>query len=153
MSDLQEEPIRAAGGVVWRAAEGPGDGGRIEVLLVHRPRYDDWTLPKGKAVGPDEDDETTALREVLEETGLRCRLGADLGQIGYVVRGRPKVVRYWAMQVEDGAFAPNDEVDIVAWMASPCLRPRRRDRRPLPRLLGVRAELAHAWPGVHLLVT
>jgi 8-oxo-dGTP diphosphatase len=115
-----DEPIQAAGGVVWRssAPEGSADGG-IEILLIHRPRYDDWTLPKGKAEPDDADAAATALREVWEETGLRCRLGADLGEIGYTVRGRPKVVRYWAMAIDVPGpdFAPNDEVDQVAWMA------------------------------------
>ena len=89
-----------------------------EVCLVHRPRYDDWTLPKGK-LDPGESFEAAALREVWEETGLRCRLGDELETIRY--RGhkdRPKVVRYWRMEVEDDpGFAPNDEVDELRWMA------------------------------------
>lgn len=109
------EPVRAAGGAVWRR-----NAGRVEVLLIHRPRYDDWTLPKGKAdVG--EDDPATAAREVAEETGLECRLGAELPSTRYVDnKGRPKVVRYWAMEPAGPAavpFRPNDEVDQVAWMA------------------------------------
>lgn len=104
--------IEAAGGVVWRT----GDGGRRKVLLVHRPRYDDWTLPKGK-LDPGETAAAAALREVEEETGLRCRLGPPLPSVGYTDRqGRAKRVRYWAMEVQDGAFAPNDEVDEVAWL-------------------------------------
>ncbi|CAA9261908.1 MAG: hypothetical protein AVDCRST_MAG50-2809 [uncultured Acidimicrobiales bacterium] len=104
--------VRASGGVVLRA----GPMGSTEVLLVHRPRYDDWTLPKGKAeVG--EDDEICALREVEEETGLQCRLGAELATTRYTDRfGRPKIVRYWVMDVTGGAFVPNDEVDQVAWV-------------------------------------
>ena len=105
--------MRAAGGAVWRRS---ADGG-VEVLVVHRPRYDDRTLPKGKCEA-GESDEETAVREVLEETGLRCELGADLGDVRYVDhQGRPKVVRYWAMTVLDGAFEPNDEVDEVAWLS------------------------------------
>jgi 8-oxo-dGTP diphosphatase len=115
-----DEPIQAAGGVVWRprATEHGADGG-IEILLIHRPRYDDWTLPKGKAEPADADAAATALREVWEETGLRCRLGADLGEIGYPVRGQPKVVRYWSMVIDAQGqdFEPNDEVDQIAWMA------------------------------------
>jgi 8-oxo-dGTP diphosphatase len=105
--------VRAAGGAVWRW--GPSD---IEVLLVHRPAYDDWTLPKGKVL-PGEDDEDAAVREVLEETGLECELGGELASTRYVDnRGRPKVVRYWAMEVygEAGRFQPNHEVDRVAWL-------------------------------------
>jgi 8-oxo-dGTP diphosphatase len=100
--------IRAAGGVVVR------DG---QVLLVHRPRYDDWTLPKGK-LDADESWEAAALREVEEETAVRARLGRELPSVEYEVRGRPKKVRYWAMEVEeDLGFEPNDEVDAVRWLA------------------------------------
>jgi 8-oxo-dGTP diphosphatase len=101
------EVVRAAGGVVL------ADG---EVLLVHRPRYDDWSLPKGKLL-PGETDEEAALREVEEETGLVCRLGAELATSEYVdARGRPKVVRYWLMEPVDGVFEPHDEVDEVRWL-------------------------------------
>ena len=91
--------------------------GRVAVLLVHRPRYDDWSLPKGKC-DPGESDEDCARREVEEETGLRCDLGGELPSTHYVDRkGRTKQVRYWAMTVIDGEFAPNDEVDEVRWLA------------------------------------
>jgi 8-oxo-dGTP diphosphatase len=101
--------VRAAGGIVAR------DG---DVVLVHRPAYDDWTFPKGKAEG-DETDEDCALREVHEETGLRCRLGDELPPTEYVdSRGRPKRVRWWRMElVADDGFAPNDEIDEVRWVA------------------------------------
>jgi 8-oxo-dGTP diphosphatase len=99
--------VRAAGGIVRR------DG---EVLLVHRPRYDDWTFPKGKA-NEGESDEETALREVEEETGLRCRLGEPLGTSEYVdQKGRPKVVQWFAMEPVDGEFEPSDEVDEIRWL-------------------------------------
>jgi 8-oxo-dGTP diphosphatase len=112
-----EKVVRAAGGVVWRRAA--GGQGEIEVLLVHRPKYDDWTFPKGKANG-DEDDEGTALREVEEETGLRCVLGEELTTVSYIDRlDRPKVVRYWAMTPVDGRFEPSDEVDEVRWIPEP----------------------------------
>jgi 8-oxo-dGTP pyrophosphatase MutT (NUDIX family) len=101
--------VRAAGGVLVR------DG---DVLLVHRPKYDDWTFPKGKAEA-DESDEDCALREVAEETGLRCRLGDELPSTEYVDgRGRPKRVRWWRMDaVADDGFSPNDEVDELRWVA------------------------------------
>ena len=104
--------VRANGGVLWRhATEG------TEILIAHRPRYDDWSLPKGK-LEDAETDEECALREVEEETGLRCSLGRELDAVDYVdARGRPKTVRYWAMQVEGGEFAPNEEVDEVRWLA------------------------------------
>ena len=109
---MNDELVQAAGGVVWRA--GP-DGG-IEVLVIHRPKYDDWSLPKGK-LDPGEDHETAALREVEEETGLACLLGPPLGSLSYRDRrGRPKEVRYWAMTVRHGSFAPNREVDELRWV-------------------------------------
>ena len=87
-----------------------------QVLLVHRPRYDDWTLPKGK-LDEGESFEDAALREVEEETGLRCRLTRELPTVSYDVRGRRKEVRYWAMEIEDETpFVPNDEVDQVRWV-------------------------------------
>ena len=99
--------VAAAGGVVRRGGD---------VLLVHRPKYDDWTLPKGKR-DPGETDEECALREVLEETGLQCRLGRELRGTAYVDRkGRPKTVRYWVMEIVDGCFEPNDEVDELRWL-------------------------------------
>ena len=103
--------VRAAGGVVVRTGpDGP------EVLVVHRPRYDDWSFPKGKQ-DPGETDEQTALREVAEETGLVCRLGAPLPDVRYRDHhDRPKLVRYWVMHpTADPGFVPNDEVDEVRW--------------------------------------
>ena len=112
-----EPTVRAAGGIVVRRER----DGAAQVLLVHRPRYDDWSLPKGKA-DPGERDEETALREVEEETGLRCILGAAAGRTRYRdSKGRNKVVHYWMMEPEsaaaaaDGSFVPNDEVDEVLW--------------------------------------
>ena len=115
MSSSGSPTVRAAGGIVLRRAP----EGDWQVLLVHRPRYDDWSLPKGKA-DPGESDEETALREVEEETGLRCTLGARAGRTRYRdSKGRDKVVHYWLMEPEpdaaDGAFVPNDEVDEVRW--------------------------------------
>jgi 8-oxo-dGTP diphosphatase len=106
-----QERIRAAGGVVLR----DGRAG-VEVAIVHRPRHDDWSLPKGK-LDPGESFAAAALREVEEETGLRCELGDELSPARYSdARGRAKLVRYWLMTVRDGAFAPNDEVDALEWL-------------------------------------
>ena len=105
--------VRAAGGIVTRS----GRGGRAEILLIHRPQYDDWTLPKGKAK-PRESDERCALREVEEETGLACALGQELAVSDYEDgSGRPKRVRYFAMTPLDGAVArPQNEIDDVRWL-------------------------------------
>ena len=98
--------IRAAGGIVLR------DG---RVLLVHRPRYDDWTLPKGK-LDPGESWQEAARREVEEETGLRCELGEEAGRTFYLdSRGREKAVRYYRMTSDGEPFAQN-EVDEVRWV-------------------------------------
>jgi 8-oxo-dGTP diphosphatase len=103
--------VRAAGGVVIRWV-----GATVSVLLVHRPAYDDWTFPKGK-VEPGESDEECAVREVEEETGLRCSLGRELPSAEYVDgKGRPKVVRYWAMDVVAGALRFEHEVDEARWV-------------------------------------
>jgi 8-oxo-(d)GTP phosphatase len=109
---LRRELVHAAGGVVRRAGrDGP------EVLLVHRPRYDDWTFPKGKA-HTGETAEETALREVAEETGLHCVLGEELPSTKYRdSRGRRKLVRYWTMRVESGSFEPQAEVDEISWVS------------------------------------
>ena len=110
-----QELVRAAGGVVWRV----GDDGVVQVLLVHRPKYDDWSFPKGK-LDPGETDEQCAVREVEEETGLRCTLGHELAGTSYIDRkGRPKTVRYWEMTVAGGEFVPGDEVDEVRWLPVP----------------------------------
>ena len=105
MTDMEPAPadnvVRAAGAVLV-------DGDRL--ALVHRPRYDDWTLPKGKHE-PGEDDIAAALREVREETGFHGRIERDLGVV------RPKVVRYYVMRAAArGAFVPNDEVDELRWV-------------------------------------
>jgi 8-oxo-dGTP diphosphatase len=104
--------IEAAGGVVWR----DGDTRGPEVVLVHRPKYHDWSLPKGKLTA-GEDHETAARREVEEETGLHVTLGPELPSTSYHDRyGRPKVVRYWSMHADGGKFTPNDEVDEIRWL-------------------------------------
>lgn len=105
--------VRAAGGVVMRAG-----GAGLEVLVVHRPRYDDWSLPKGKRE-PGERDEDTATREVEEETGYRCTLGDELATVRYLDRrGRDKQVRFWNMSViGEVPWEPNDEVDERRWIS------------------------------------
>ena len=88
------------------------------MLLVHRPKYDDWSLPKGKCAA-DEDDLACALREVEEETGLRCAPGPELASTSYLdSRGRLKTVRYWAMEPRTGSFEPHREVDETRWLAT-----------------------------------
>jgi 8-oxo-dGTP pyrophosphatase MutT (NUDIX family) len=111
---VTEDPpvVRAAGGVVWRR----GPDGAPRFAVVHRPRYDDWSLPKGKAE-PGEDLEAAALREVAEETGMECRIGARLGGHRYTdQRGRPKTTQYWLMEALEGEFTPGDEVDELRWL-------------------------------------
>jgi 8-oxo-dGTP diphosphatase len=111
--------VFAAGGVVWRPKPAQPEGSsKVEVLLVHRPRYDDWSIPKGKR-DDGETDEDCARREVLEETGLRCKLGEEVAQSEYVDRkGRNKLVRYWEMTpLDDGELTVNDEVDELRWVS------------------------------------
>ena len=103
--------IQAAGGLVWRQ----GPGGR-ELALIHRRRYQDWSLPKGKLKN-GESWQQAALREVLEETGCEALLGEFAGQIDYDVRGTPKRVMFWHMQaVDECQFYPNEEVDAIEWL-------------------------------------
>jgi 8-oxo-dGTP diphosphatase len=156
--------VRAAGGVVWRrrpaeAGEEPrarrrwlarrreahDDAGDIEVVLIHRPDYDDWSLPKGKPDG-DETAEETAHREVEEETGLTCQLGPELASTRYVDgKGRDKVVRYWAMTVEQQRDRqPDDEVDEWRWVEldeAEAMLTYPHDRSVLASLRGVRDHL------------
>ncbi|MFL5767923.1 MAG: NUDIX hydrolase [Actinomycetota bacterium] len=104
--------VRAAGGVVWRTKQGAA-----QVALVHRPAYDDWSFPKGK-LQDGETEAEAALREVEEETGLRCNLGPELGLLSYTDnKGRPKTVRYWEMTVAGGHLAPANEVDDARWVS------------------------------------
>src|SRR3954454_14722547 len=105
--DHDSADVKAAGGLVVR------DG---RVAIAHRPRYDDWSLPKGK-LDPGETWEQAALREVEEEIGFRCRLGRELPPTAYTdQKGRSKVVRYWLMAPEEGEFVPNHEVDELRWL-------------------------------------
>lgn len=113
----------AAGGIVWRPADSAKDG--IEILLVHRPSYDDWTYPKGKAEG-SELPPVTAAREIHEETGLTARLGRPLPTVSYRVRGGVKDVRYWLARPRRIAstFMPGREIDSIAWVSLRAARKR-----------------------------
>ena len=112
---MTRRAVLAAGGVLWR-----GDADAPEVALVHRPAYDDWSIPKGKAK-PGEHILLTALREVAEETGHRPRIGPRLTTVRYPAssggRRAVKIVSYWSMRAAGGSFVPNREVDVVAWLA------------------------------------
>jgi 8-oxo-dGTP diphosphatase len=125
-SDAAEALIRAAGGVVWRhepMAESAGQsvgqaaGPAVQVLIVHRPRYDDWSLPKGK-LDDGESFEDAAVREIAEETGVQGVLGPDLGSVHYTDhKGRPKIVRWWAVFCErQDQPSDTDEVDQKRWL-------------------------------------
>ena len=102
--------ITAAGGVVWRMRDGAPD-----VLVIHRPRYDDWTLPKGKLL-PNETDLAAAVREVGEEVGAVVAVQQRIGTIKYYVGDARKKVTYWSMRYRSGEFEPNDEVDAAEWL-------------------------------------
>jgi 8-oxo-dGTP diphosphatase len=119
MNNIPSNFVRAAGGLVWRT-----DNGQLEILLIHRPRYQDWALPKGKLKN-DERWEEAALREVAEETGLSTRLDGFAGVLFYMVKeNRPKVVLFWNMYAI-GPASPDlisdtpDEVSEVIWLSVP----------------------------------
>lgn len=104
--------VLAAGGVLWR----PGHReSAAEVAVIHRPRYDDWSLPKGK-VDPGETEPVTAVREVFEETGHRVHLGHRVASVSYPIDQRTKKVQYWSARSLGGSFAPNNEVDDLIWL-------------------------------------
>jgi len=135
MTSTDTRTIEAAGGVVWRPNTAGDD---IEIALIHRPKYDDWSLPKGKLKN-GEHPIVGATREVEEETGLQCVVGRSLGEIHYDKEGVPKRVRYWALRYDSGTFEPNDEVDVLEWLS-----PSKARKRLLPeRDRGVLDELMH----------
>jgi 8-oxo-(d)GTP phosphatase len=110
---LHADVIEAAGGLLWRATQN-----EIQIAIVHRPNYDDWTLPKGKR-DLGESWQQTALREIKEETGCIAKLDAFAGSTAYSVRGTAKVVLFWHMSLlEDCQFRPNSEVDKLHWLSS-----------------------------------
>lgn len=112
MSQTASALIRAAGTVPWRRT----DDGSVEVALVHRPHRGDWSLPKGK-LDPGEGWREAAVRETEEEAGLTGELGIEVAGVAYLFIATPKVVRYWVLRVTEDRFAPNDEVDELAWVA------------------------------------
>ncbi|MGW3041947.1 NUDIX hydrolase [Kitasatospora sp. NPDC001159] len=136
----------AAGAVLWLPGQPKPSGklGRPRIAVIHRPKYDDWSLPKGK-LDPGEGVVGAALREVWEETGFHCLLGPELPTQHYLAQGRPKEVRYWAAVPTSGAFRPNREVDRLEWLPAGKARARLthdRDRLLIDALLvilGVRA--------------
>jgi 8-oxo-dGTP diphosphatase len=112
VDELPTELVLAGGGLVVRQSRLDD----IEVAVVHRPTREDWSFPKGK-VEPKETLTDCALREVLEETGLRCRIVSFVGTTEYRDRkNRPKIVAYWAMHAEEGTFRPSEEVDELRWV-------------------------------------
>jgi len=110
-AESASKAVFAAGAVLWRR----GDASDPEIALIHRPRYDDWSLPKGK-VDPGETEPVTAVREVHEETGQLSVLGRRLTAVSYPVEQGIKKVRYWAARRVDGEFNPNAEVDEIKWL-------------------------------------
>ncbi|MBT2444205.1 NUDIX hydrolase [Streptomyces sp. ISL-36] len=128
------DTVRAAGCVLWRPAPS-GEG--IEIALVHRPKYDDWSHPKGK-LKRGETEEECAVREVGEETGQSCVLGRRLPTVRYVANGRPKQVAYWSAEALGGTFTATTEVDRLLWLPPSAARPRLtqpRDRELLDTLV------------------
>ena len=104
--------VYAAGAVLWRPGTATPPS---EIAVIHRPRYDDWSLPKGK-VDPGETEPVTAVREVLEETGHHAHLGRRIATVSYPIEQGTKKVRYWAARSVGGEFTPNDEVDDLVWL-------------------------------------
>lgn len=140
------ESVTAAGGVLWRPSGGSQPA--VEIAVIHRPKHDDWSLPKGK-LDPGENWTEAAEREVFEETGYRTRIGAGLGQVTYLQHPpegptRRKVVRYWSMEALAGAFSPHEEVDALEWLSPAAARARlsyERDR-------GILDAFLRSWPPV-----
>ncbi|MFD5750988.1 NUDIX hydrolase [Streptomyces sp. NPDC127033] len=118
--------VLAAGCVLWRRVPSADEG--VEICLVHRPKYDDWSHPKGK-LKRGESALAGAVREVLEETGHHCAPGARLDTVHYLAQGRPKEVIYWAAEATAGVFVPNHEVDTLVWLPPSAAR----DRLTQPR--------------------
>ncbi|MFF8938860.1 NUDIX hydrolase [Streptomyces paradoxus] len=136
MSTPKDTTVQAAGCVLWRRSPATGEP---ELCLIHRPKYDDWSWPKGK-LKRGEEALAGALREVTEETGCRAVPGPELSTLRYRANGRPKEVRYWAAEAVACAFSPTDEVDRVLWLAPAAARDRltqAHDRPLVDELLAV----------------
>ncbi|MFF3491506.1 NUDIX hydrolase [Streptomyces sp. NPDC002795] len=137
MTVHQDDPrtVLAAGCVLWRRQATPGttphSGQGVEICLVHRPKYGDWSHPKGK-LKRGEDALAGALREVREETGHDCEPGPALPTARYLANGRPKQVSYWAAEATTGTFTPNREVDRIVWLTPPEARARLTQPRDRP---------------------
>ena len=117
---MNDTVVEAAGCVLWRRSPLAGD---LEICLVHRPKYDDWSHPKGK-LKRGEGALAGGLREVAEETGYTAEPGTELPSVRYAVGGRPKHVRYWAAEAVYGRFTPNAEVDRILWLSPAAARER-----------------------------
>lgn len=102
----------AAGAVLWRP---DSESGEPRIAVIHRPRYDDWSIPKGK-IDPGETAPVAAVREIFEETGQRAHLGRRVAKVSYPIPSGTKVVRYWAARSHGGDFEPGDEVDDLLWL-------------------------------------
>jgi 8-oxo-dGTP diphosphatase len=125
------------GALPWRI----GSKGAVEVLLIHRPRHRDWSIPKGKAE-PGESGRECAAREVREETGYECRLGAELPPIRYEdSRNRIKTIRYWAAATESGHFTANEEVDAIRWLSLPAALRTVTEPRDRPTIVALGTQL------------
>ena len=119
--------VPAAGAVLWRTDKASGEP---LIAVIHRPRYDDWSLPKGK-LDDGEIEPVAAVREIFEETGQLAHLGRRLGRVSYPIPGGTKVVRYWAARAEGGDFVPGPEADDMRWL--PVAQARKRLTYPLDR--------------------
>ncbi|MBO1267382.1 NUDIX hydrolase [Arthrobacter cavernae] len=125
------------GALPWRT----GSKGALEVLLIHRPRHGDWSIPKGKAE-PGESGRECARRELREETGFDCRLGAELPSIRYEdSKKRTKTIRYWAAAAESGHFTANREVDAVRWLSLPAALRTVTEPRDRPAIIALGTQL------------
>jgi 8-oxo-(d)GTP phosphatase len=148
MGAANDRHIEAAGGVLWRRiGSAPPTASSTEVAIVHRPKYDDWTLPKGK-LNRVEHPVVAAVREVEEETGYRGRPGRSLGEIHYLKDGVPKRVSYWAIEHLGGDFVANEEVDELHWMSTDDAAERLAPDRDRPIIEAFAADVRATTPFV-----